>query len=205
VPAPSPDQVDRARRELRGRLGIPADALVFGHLGQVLPHKGQLEFLAAVGGMRTARRACFALIGDTARDPAFARRLEARAAAPGSTRIALPGFVPDGAMALDVLAFTATAPDPFPLAVLEAMAAGVPVVAFALGGVPEAVIDGETGFLVAPEDVDGVARALDELVEDPALRGRLGFAAARRARERFPIERVADAYLEVLDEVAARG
>lgn len=73
----------------------------------------------------------------------------------------------------------------FPLVVLEAMAAGVPVVATAVGGTPEAVVNGETGLLVPTRDVHALARAIRHLLEDPDRARRLGEAGRRRARERF--------------------
>lgn len=68
-----------------------------------------------------------------------------------------------------------------PLAVLEAMMSGLPVVATAVGGVPEQVLEGETGFLVPPEDPEALARALRRLLDDPNLRRRMGAAGRRRA------------------------
>jgi glycosyltransferase involved in cell wall biosynthesis len=68
---------------------------------------------------------------------------------------------------------------------LEAQAAGLPVVASRIGGLPEAVADGETGILVAPGDEVALAAALERLVADGALRSALGEAARRRARQQF--------------------
>jgi glycosyltransferase involved in cell wall biosynthesis len=93
--------------------------------------------------------------------------------------------------------------DAFPLATLEAMAAGVPVVASAVGGVTEQIDNLETGILVAPEDPELLAKAIIHLHEDRSLRERLGRAAAASVRERFGIERQADglhrAYLAALN------
>jgi glycosyltransferase involved in cell wall biosynthesis len=72
-----------------------------------------------------------------------------------------------------------------PLVVLEAMAAGVPVVATSVGGTPEAVVDGETGLLVPPRDVPALTAAIDTLLDDPERARRLGEAGRRRVRERF--------------------
>jgi glycosyltransferase involved in cell wall biosynthesis len=74
-----------------------------------------------------------------------------------------------------------------PLALLEAMALGKAVVASAVGGVPETVRHGETGLLVARDDVRGLARALAQLRDDSALRMRLGREAAREVRARFHV------------------
>ncbi len=68
------------------------------------------------------------------------------------------------------------------LAYLEAQAAGLPVVAFRTGGVPEVVADGETGLLVDPGDDAGFAAAVGRLLSDEALRARMGLAARARVR-----------------------
>ena len=77
-----------------------------------------------------------------------------------------------------------------PLSVLEAMAAGVPVVATRVGGVPEIVADGETGLLVEPGQPDALAAAIGSVLEDPSLRYSLGREGQRVARERFTRERM---------------
>ena len=75
------------------------------------------------------------------------------------------------------------------MSLLEAMSAGVPAVASAIGGVPEALVDGVNGFLVAPGDKASLARHLRRLLEDRALAERLGAAARESARLRFAPER----------------
>jgi glycosyltransferase involved in cell wall biosynthesis len=69
-----------------------------------------------------------------------------------------------------------------------------PVVASRMGGLPEVVVDGETGLLVANEDPDGLARAISALLGDPDRAAEMGRAAARRARGLFSLDRQADAY-----------
>jgi glycosyltransferase involved in cell wall biosynthesis len=91
-----------------------------------------------------------------------------------------------------------------PVSVLEAMAAGVPVVASRVGGIPEQVADGETGLLVEPGDVDGLAAALRRLAADPALRRRLGEAGRARAEEAFDLPAFRRAHLEVYSRELAR-
>lgn len=76
----------------------------------------------------------------------------------------------------------------FGIAIVEAMAAGRPVVATAVGGVPEIVINEETGLLVEAGDVNGLAKAIETLIYDPDLRRRLGQRGQERAREQFSIE-----------------
>jgi glycosyltransferase involved in cell wall biosynthesis len=95
-----------------------------------------------------------------------------------------------------------------PLSVLEAMAAGKPVVATRIGGTDEAVVDGETGFLVPPRDSRALAAALTTLLADPARARAMGEAGRARVRRRFSSERmVADVtcvYEEILEARDAR-
>jgi glycosyltransferase involved in cell wall biosynthesis len=72
-----------------------------------------------------------------------------------------------------------------PNAVLEAMAAGLPVAATRVGGVPQLVADGVTGWLVEPGDLDGLAAALRRLLDDPAAARRMGQAGRQRAQADF--------------------
>jgi len=91
-----------------------------------------------------------------------------------------------------------------PLALLEAMAAGRAVVVTAVGGIPEAVTDGETGVVRRFGDVEGLAGAVADLLADPERRAALGAAARRRVAESFGIERMA-AELEAIYRQAVGG
>jgi glycosyltransferase involved in cell wall biosynthesis len=89
----------------------------------------------------------------------------------------------------------------FGIAALEAMAAGLPVVATAVGGVPELVSDGKTGFLVPRGDVAALAARLRVLLLDEERRSLMGVAAQVRAREEFTIERMVAAVAAVYDDL----
>lgn len=92
-----------------------------------------------------------------------------------------------------------------PVSVLEAMAAGLPVVASRVGGVPELVEDGVGGFLVEPGDAAALAEALERLVDDRELRRRLGAGARSRAEERFDLPRFHREHLELYRRELARA
>jgi len=114
--------------------------------------------------------------------------------------------VPELMAASDVFAF-ATAPesnDSLPRVLLEAHAAGLPCVVTATTGCGEAVADGETGFVV-PYDAAAMAAAVETLLDDAARRRRFGAAGQARVRKVFGWDAMADAYLEVFRDVAARG
>ena len=91
--------------------------------------------------------------------------------------------------------------EPFGLVALEAMACGVPVVATAVGGLVDTVVDGVTGIHVPPRSPQHLAAALRSLLEEPVLRRRLGTAGARRARQRYGWNRVARSTLGVYGEL----
>ena len=113
------------------------------------------------------------------------------------------GFVSDmrGPFAsLDVLVQPSRA-DTLPLAVLEAMAAGLPVVGTRVGGIPEQVEDGVTGLVVEPENPAALAAALDSLAGDGARRRELGEAGRARAAERFSAEGIARRTVELYREL----
>jgi D-inositol-3-phosphate glycosyltransferase len=93
--------------------------------------------------------------------------------------------------------------EPFGIVPLEAMACGVPVVASAVGGLVDSVVDGVVGVHVPPRRPDLLARALAGLLADPARRAALGAAGARRARRRYGWDRIAGATLEVYAGLAA--
>ena len=87
----------------------------------------------------------------------------------------------------------------------QAMAYGRPVVATPVGGLADAVVDGETGLLVQPGDVGALRSALERLLGDPALRARLGDAARLRARELYGLEAAAQATLAAYTAALASG
>jgi glycosyltransferase involved in cell wall biosynthesis len=112
--------------------------------------------------------------------------------------------VPDVLRSLDILVLPSERDkEAFPRIVVEAMACGVPVVATAVAGVPEAVVDGETGSLVDPDDFDGFVSALRTLVDDSDLRRRYGAAAVARCRALFSMEANAAAISQVYRSVTA--
>ena len=90
----------------------------------------------------------------------------------------------------------------FPLSILEAMRAGLPVVASDVGGVREAVIDGENGFVVPRGDRSGFARALQALLDDQSLRARMGRRSRRLFEEHFTLERMLRRTFDLYRQVA---
>jgi glycosyltransferase involved in cell wall biosynthesis len=98
----------------------------------------------------------------------------------------------------------ATRGDNLPVAVLEAMSLALPVVATRIGGLPELIVDEQTGLLVEPDDVDGLAAAIDRIAGDEELRTRLARGTAERVRRHFAADAVARQMVD-LYETVGRG
>jgi glycosyltransferase involved in cell wall biosynthesis len=199
---------DRFRRrhpktEARRRLGLPVDAPVVGGIGRLDPAKGFADLIEAAARLRPEfPDLCVAIAGE---GPLRAG-LEAEAARLGvADRIRFLGFQPDVQLTLDAVDVFALSShcEALPYALLEAMATGLPAVGAAVGGVPEVIVPGETGFLVAPRDPPGLAAGLRPLLTDPALRDRMGAAGRERVvrsfHERDMVRRTVGVYRELLD------
>lgn len=91
------------------------------------------------------------------------------------------------------------------LSILEAMAASLPVIATAVGGNPEVVVDGQTGFLVPPGSAEALAQAIERVIGTPGLGRQLGAAGRQRAEELFSLEAMVSRYEALYLELASRG
>jgi glycosyltransferase involved in cell wall biosynthesis len=91
----------------------------------------------------------------------------------------------------------------FPRSILEAMRAGLPVVSSAVGGIGESVRDGETGFVVAQGDVDGLRQRLKQLLDDPGLRARMGRSGRERYERHFTLDHTVEKTLAVYRDLTA--
>jgi glycosyltransferase involved in cell wall biosynthesis len=198
----------RVRGTLRAELGLPSDAIVFGSHGRVLRRKGYVEMVQAARRALDAlspdarERIAFVVVGDTPEDfrPDHVEECRRLAASLGlGERFRMLGFRSDVRPLVadfDVAVVPSVYPDPLPRSVIESMAMGKPVVAFAVGGVIE-MLDGEVGELVAfepardgaqgasPEAVERLADAMVRYARDPALRARQGTAARERVLREF--------------------
>ncbi len=92
-----------------------------------------------------------------------------------------------------------------PVALLEAMDAGLPVIATKVGGTPEVVVDGETGFLVEPGNITALANSIRSLLVDSDRRALVGHAAKKRVREKFTVDRMARKYAELYFNLSGRN
>jgi glycosyltransferase involved in cell wall biosynthesis len=184
----APDALAAARRAL----GLhPGDRVILA-IGRLSHEKGQAHLLRAFAQTGHARRGARVVLAGEGPDRPL---LEALAGKLGiADRVVFAGYVPDVAplYALADVFVLPSLTEGSPNALLEAMACGVPVVATTVGGVPEIARDGDTALLVPSLDDVAMGRAIDTLIGNRALAGRLGAAARQRVlRHHTPEQRVA--------------
>ena len=180
--------------ELRRNLGIPEDAPVIGFVGRLTWSKGIDELFHAYCQVRRAMPDVWLLLVGRFEDgePVSAR---VRQDIENDDHVILAGFVTDTRPyyhVMDVFALPSYR-EGFPNVVLEAQAAGKPVVAFRATGCVDAVIDGVNGFLLSIGDVQGLAGALELLLKNKALNASMGKAGRERAHTQYSHERIWEA------------
>ncbi|NMG43323.1 glycosyltransferase [Aromatoleum toluvorans] len=180
---------------------LPADALTIAMAAQLIPRKGHRYLLDALPPLLAEFPALHAVL--FGKGPLEAE-LRAEIAARGlADRVRLAGFrddLPRWLGGADILAHPADM-EGLGIALLQASAAGVPIVTSRAGGLPEAVADGVSGLLIPPGDVDALGAALRQLLADPALRRRLGDAGRARILAEFSIDAMVEGNLAVYRQV----
>jgi glycosyltransferase involved in cell wall biosynthesis len=180
--------------------------VVVGTVGHLAPIKGHDIFLRAAAIICARRQGVrFVVIGEDKTpqrgDRKFLESLVAELGLNGN--VALPGWQDDmpGALSSLTLFVSAARSEPFGLSIVEAMAAGLPVVAAASEGALEIIEDGHSGKLVPLDDAESLAQAINDLLDDPAERFRLGHNAQLAARQHYSLERMASDTERVYREV----
>lgn len=195
---------DTARRE---EIGAAPDELIIGAVGNVRRVKGYEVLLGAVAELvRRGIRVRLAIAGQDGND--VHRELSERSAAMGlNGHVRFLGFrsdVPELYRAFDVYALTSHS-EGFPLAVIQALASGLPVVATRCGGPEEMIVEGENGLLAELGSATSVADGLERLLRDPALRLRMRHAARESAVSRFSTQAMLQQYESMYSELAGRS
>jgi len=194
-----------ARARIREILGAGPDDVLVGSIANFKPQKGPLDFVAAAKIARERNpHMRFVVAGDGELRPA-AERAIAEAGLGGFVH--LLGWRDDVAellAAMDIFLLTSLY-EGLPRVVLQAMAAGVPVVATDTGGVAEVVLEGETGRLVPPGNPAAAAAAIADLAEDPETRRSLALTARSRLGEEFDRRRMVRDLEDLYDEVLGRS
>ena len=188
-----------SRKETRSRLGIGNEEFVFGFVGRLSEEKGVEQLVEAARGLAAGTRACRLLIvGDGPRRAPLERTVRDLGL---SSRVDFVGFQSDTSAwypAMDAFVLPSLT-EGTPMALLEAMAHGLPVIATAVGGVPAMLSDQDNGLLVPPADPEMLLAAMQAVAADAGLRARLSDGAIRSVREAHGvgtwIDRIRDLYM----------
>jgi glycosyltransferase involved in cell wall biosynthesis len=204
--------MDIARLEREAAAPLPAHLPAIppgpriGMVGNLDPRKNPATLIAALPAIRAAVPDVRVLLIGAFPDAATEEKARAQIAALGvGDAVTVTGFLPNPfplVRTLDVLVHPALR-DPFPLALLEGMALARPIVASAVGGIPEMLVDGESGILMPPQDPAALAEAVIGLLRDPARRAAVGTAAHARLAGTFSLAGFAATMFGAFDAAAA--
>lgn len=192
-----PDAAERAAA--RARLGLPADRVLVTFAGRLEAVKGAHVLIRAAAALPD--EALVVIAGEGRQRPALERMVEDLGLA---DRVHFAGYVPEpGTLmaASDIVAVPSLWWEAFGRVVIEAMNQGVPVVASRIGGMGELFEHGQEGLYVAPDDSEGLAEALRQLIADPRMRRSMGEAGARLVRSAYSIDRVEQEYRALYERI----
>jgi glycosyltransferase involved in cell wall biosynthesis len=180
------------RTESRRYLGIPDDRFVVGWIGRMTAVKRTDDVLVAFQQLRAGGiDACLCMVGDGPDREELERRAQELGVVRDTLFLGYQEEVAPFYAAFDALVLP-SGNEGTPVSAIEALAAGRPVVATRVGGVPDVVRDGEDGFLVEAGATDDLADRLAELARDPVLRERMGTRGRERVLPRYAVDRLVD-------------
>ncbi len=184
---------------------LPHGAPVVGNVAALVPHKGHRHLIEAAHlVVRQLPDARFVILGEGELRDHLEHQVRERHL---EKHVLMPGFRTDvfGCIrAFDLFAMSSVT-EGLGTSLLDAMACSRPIVATTAGGIPEIVVDGETGLLTPVRDHRAMAEAIVRLLRDPARRRQMGDAGAARVRDRFTVERMVDETAAVYARLAGRG
>lgn len=187
---------------LHEELWLPHNAPIVGNIAALVPHKGQKHLIeAALLVLQKIPDARFVIAGEGELRESLERQVREHRL---EKHVFLAGFRPDVLSVLKAfdLFVMSSVTEGLGTSLLDAMAAGKPIVATRTGGIPEAVVEGETGLLVPPRDHQAMADAIVQLLENEGRRRQMGAAGLERARGLFSAERMVQETVKVYRRVA---
>ena len=186
---------------VREQFNVSDDAFIVASAAQLIPRKGHRYLLQAMADIKSTHPHIHLVIFGQGPLETELREQAASLGLGGTVQFA--GFREDldsYFTCLDLFVHPALA-EGLGVATLKAQAAGVPVVGFEAGGLPESVLHGKTGLLVRPEDADALRRAIIRLADDDELRASYGAAAKARMQQEFSIDTMVEKHIEVYESV----
>jgi glycosyltransferase involved in cell wall biosynthesis len=186
------------RAEVREELGLDTDTIAAGCVGLLWEAKGQEYLIRALAELYTEGAVTVLLVGSGAYEDRLCALAKEHGVAEKVRFLGWRDDVPRILRALD-LYVQPSLTEGLPLAVVEAAAAGLPIVASEVGGIPEIITHGRDGLLVPPGDPNALAAAIQKLLDDPDQARMLGETARKTAFERFSAEAMVERYMEVYE------
>lgn len=186
-----------SQTKARERLGLPLDSLIFGTIGRIDPVKG-LDVL--IQALPKIDEGMLVLVGkgpDRSRLEALSKKLNL------ADKIHWAGYQSDVFEVLPAfdIFIQSSFREGLPSAILEAMSAGLPIIATTVGGTPEIVKEMETGLLVPPNDSGALATAINHLAKQPQLQQQMGQKGMKRIEKNFTLPRMISQYEQLYDQL----
>jgi glycosyltransferase involved in cell wall biosynthesis len=179
--------------DLRLELGVSKEHSLVGLISYLRSYKGH-EYFVEAAGILAARRddVTFIIVGEGPEEQSIGKRIEHLGL---STRIRMLGFRKDLLnvfRSLDVFAIPSVEGDTIPQVLMQALSMGIPVVSTTVGSIPDVVVEGETGFVVPPRDARALADRIARLLDDAALRRRLGAQGRSLVQRYYSLDKMLD-------------
>lgn len=209
VPIPDESGNLPGRQRVREEFGIDADTPLLGTVGRIVVAKGYEHMIEAMGHIRRRHpKAKWLAVGDGDQRQDLTARTAQAGLGDAVIWAGRRSDIGDLLAAMDVWVMSSIR-EGLPVALLEAMAAGRPIVATSVGGIPDAVRHGVEGLIVAPADAVALAEGIGRMLDEPAFASGLAAAARARAVKEYAIEAVAarieDLYRAEIEHVRKRG
>ena len=177
--------------DLRLELSLPPDHLLVGLIAYLRSYKGHDYFVEAAKTIAGTRDdVTFLIVGEGPEERTIRRQIEQHGL---TARVRMLGFREDLLnvfRSLDVFAIPSVEGDTIPQVLMQALAIGLPVVSTTVGSIPDVVIEGQTGFVVPPRDASALANRIVALLDEPALRTRMGVAGRALVQRSYSIEKM---------------
>lgn len=200
-------QFEKADYDLKAELGLSNEKILIGMVARVNKWKGQFYFLEIASLLhKKYPNLHFVMAGDTFTGYEFLYKeikesIQKLGLGDVVSDIGFRADVADVLSGIDIFALPSILPDPLPTTVLEAMAAGKPVIATNQGGATEMVIEGETGFLIPWDNPEVAVKAFEKLLDSPTLRQKFGSAGHKRASTFFNQEKYLATFAKLVSQV----
>jgi glycosyltransferase involved in cell wall biosynthesis len=188
IEAPAPEHRDAARARIRAELGVSEQTLVIGNVARLVPFKGHRVLLDAAAVVLSQRHdVLFVIVGDGELDEELHTRARDLGILPSIRFLGFRDDLDDLYAGFDLYCHSSLelAAEMFPIAVLRALGAGLPVVCTEVGGIAAMVLEGVSGYLVPPEDPPALAHALLAVLDSPAQRCSMGEAGFQHFRSHY--------------------